>query len=108
MIYGVDADIHESDREQHQQEHIRRLAEVAHILLDAGLILIVTAIELTQSDIDLIKTIINGSTPVETVWVGNTVTTDVVYDLKVQSEDVQDTVIRIKRLLQDRNVTFTL
>ena len=108
LIYGVDADIHESDHEQHQQEHIRRLAEVAHILLDAGLILIVTAIELTQSDIDLIKTIINGSTPIETVWVGNTVTTDVVYDLKVQSEDVQDTVIRIKRLLQDRNVTFTL
>ena len=37
-----------------RQEHLRRLAEVAHILLDAGMILIVTAIELTEEDLDLI------------------------------------------------------
>src|SRR6185295_813079 len=39
VLYGVDADI---DRGQdHRQEHLRRLGEVANILLDAGAILIV-------------------------------------------------------------------
>ena len=47
MIYGVDADITGEDPEVFRKEHIRRLGEVIHILLDTGLILIVTAIELT-------------------------------------------------------------
>jgi bifunctional enzyme CysN/CysC len=53
LLYGVDADIkRETD---HREEHIRRLAEVAHILLDSGAILIVTAVELNQHDLEILK-----------------------------------------------------
>jgi len=38
---------------------VRRFAEVCHLLLDTGLILIVTAIELTSADVKILKTIIN-------------------------------------------------
>ncbi len=38
------------------------MAEVAHILLDVGLILIVTAARLTQADLELIKTWSMGAT----------------------------------------------
>jgi bifunctional enzyme CysN/CysC len=67
VLYGVDADI--KGRNDQRQEHLRRLAEVAHILLDAGVILIVTAIELTQEDLELIRTTIH-SDKIETIWVG--------------------------------------
>ena len=40
VLYGVDADI-DRDREN-RREHLRRLAEVANLMLDAGVILIVT------------------------------------------------------------------
>lgn len=106
VIHGVDADIQDKDPEVFHQEHIRRLAEVVHILLDTGLILIVTAIELTQSDLDLIKTVIDEST-IQVVWVGNEVTTDLDYDLMVPGEDQIDlSVLRIKQLLQEKGVIF--
>ena len=48
ILYGVDADIKsQSDR---RGEHLRRFAEVVHLILDAGLIVIATATELTQED----------------------------------------------------------
>ena len=44
VLYGVDADIER--KPENRQEHIRRLGEVANLMLDAGIILIVTAAEL--------------------------------------------------------------
>ena len=41
VLYGVDADIARGRENRH--EHVRRLAEVANLMLDAGMILIVTA-----------------------------------------------------------------
>ncbi len=41
VLYGIDADI--KGKEDQRQEHIRRLSEVANILIDAGIILIITA-----------------------------------------------------------------
>ena len=54
VLYGVDADL-ERDR-ANRSEHLRRLAELAHIMLDAGMILVVTAAELDREDLDLITT----------------------------------------------------
>jgi bifunctional enzyme CysN/CysC len=106
VIHGVDADLSALDPRQTRSEHIRRLAEVAHILLDAGLILIVTAIELTQSDLDLIKAIVNGS-EIPIVWVGDRVTTDLAWDLQVPGADqINTSVAQIKRLLQERGIIF--
>ena len=104
VLYGVDADIKGIDN--HREEHIRRLAEVANILLDTGIILIVTAIELTQEELELIKTIVSPDR-IEVVWVGEDVTTDIAYDLMVlDPKNVDEAVDRIKSLLQERGVIF--
>ncbi|MCL4560787.1 MAG: GTP-binding protein [Chloroflexi bacterium] len=106
VIHGVDADIKDKDPEVFHQEHIRRMAEVIHILLDAGLILIVTAIKLTQSDLELIKTVIDGNS-IQVVWVGDSVTTDLAFDLKVPGMDqIDQSVVRIKQLLYKKGVIF--
>lgn len=104
MLYGVDADI---DRGGEQRgEHLRRLAEVANIILDAGMILVITAGELTQEDLEIIRTAV-GPDRIETVWVGDHVTTDVACDLVVSpDESAPESLDRIKRLLQDSGVIF--
>jgi len=104
VLYGVDADI--KSRDGNRQEHIRRLAEVANIMLDAGIILIVTAIELTQDDLEIIKTIIPPER-IETVWAGEHITTDIAYDLRLhQPENVQESVDMLKNHLQDKGIIF--
>jgi bifunctional enzyme CysN/CysC len=106
VLYGIDADI--KGRNNQRQEHLRRLAEVAHILLDAGMILIVTAIELTQEDLELIQTTIH-SDKIETIWVGDSVTTDIPYDLKIQSSTYpEEAVSRIKTLLEEKSIVLPL
>ena len=106
VLYGVDADI--KGRNNQRQEHLRRLAEVAHILLDAGMILIVTAIELTQEDLGLIQTTIH-SDKIETIWVGDSVTTDISYDQKIQSSTYpEEAVSRIKALLEEKSIVLPL
>ena len=106
VIYGVDADIHDKDPEVFRHEHIRRLAEVVHILLDAGLILLVSAIELSQNDLELIKTVVDEKI-IQVVWVGDKVTTDLVYDLKIPGGDQVDlSVTKVKQLLQDKGIIF--
>lgn len=47
ILRGLDSDISKRER----REHIRRLAEVAHILMDAGMIVIATASDLTDREI---------------------------------------------------------
>jgi bifunctional enzyme CysN/CysC len=104
VLYGVDADIDRSG--ETRSEHLRRLAEVANILLDAGVILIVTAHELTQEDLDIICTAVDGD-PVETIWVGDTVTTDLACDMVISPEEGSaEAVDRIKRRLQETGVIF--
>ena len=102
ILYGVDADI--KGRINNRQEHLRRLAEVAHILLDAGVILIVTAIELTQEDLELIKTIVNPDS-IEVLWIGENVTTDIAYDLKIpEIGEMQRAVDAVKTMLREKGI----
>ena len=104
VLYGVDADI-ERGRDQ-RREHLRRLAEIANILLDAGMILIVSAAELTQSDLDVLKT----SLPPElvcTVWVGDRVTTDIACDVVLtDAERERRGADALKTLLEEQRVIF--
>ncbi len=104
ILYGVDADI--KGKNNNRVEHMRRLAEVAHIMLDAGIILIVTAVALTQDDKEIIKTVVNPER-IETVWIGEQVTTDISYDYHY-SESVQpeEIVNMLKERLQDRGFIF--
>jgi bifunctional enzyme CysN/CysC len=103
VIYGVDADLKHNGSVEVQREHVRRLAEVAHLLLDAGLILILTAVEFTQEDLKIMQTIIDARR-IETVWVGDDVTTDLLFDLKI--EERETAVTQIKYLLQEHGVIF--
>lgn len=104
VLYGVDADI--SRDRPHRHEHIRRLSEVANILLDAGVILIVTAAELTQEDLELIKTTVEPER-IETVWVGDDITTDLECDLHLPEDgSLEEAVHRVTDLLHDKGIIF--
>jgi bifunctional enzyme CysN/CysC len=68
---------------------VRRLSEIAHILVDAGAILLVTAIELNQNDYDIIKAVINPE-KVSIVGMGKEVTTDINYDIHIIEIETPD------------------
>ena len=106
VVYGVDADIKGHASAAERQEHMRRLAEIANILLDAGVILIVTAIELTQADLEIIQTAVD-SARIETVWIGEAVTTDLAVSAQLpDGEQAEASALQIKRRLQDRGDIF--
>ena len=104
ILYGVDADIKHTGNMR--QEHLRRLAEVAHILLDNGVILIVTAVGLNQEDLETIKsTILNEQ--IEIIWIGDTVSTDIIPDLKFPvTPDTVETVASIKEMMMDKGIIY--
>jgi len=103
LLYGVDADIR-GTAENHEED-IRRLAEVAHILLDSGLILVATASELSQEDWDMIRTAVEPDRAVA-VWVGRggTVATDLQPDLLVAAQGADDSVARVIALLESKGI----
>ncbi len=105
LLYGVDADI-KNGNTNHREEHLRRMAEVSNLMLDAGAILIVTAVELTQNDLDLIKTTVDPQ-DIEIVWLGKSITTDIDYDLHIDEyRSDQESAGRIKEVIQDRGIIF--
>ena len=103
VLYGVDADIER--RQENRLEHMRRLAEVANLMLDAGIILVVAAAELTQDDLEVIKTAVQPDW-IETVWAGDTVTTDIAIDLQLPGGAIPEAVDRLKAHLQDKGIIF--
>lgn len=105
VVYGVDADLGRAA--ENRTEHLRRLAEVANLLLDAGVILVVSAAELDREDLELIRT---AAPPerVVTVWVtdgrtgGRAVEAPPV-DLRLDAgESVEQGVQRLRALLTER------
>jgi bifunctional enzyme CysN/CysC len=106
LLYGVNADLKRNDEKGNWQEHIRRFAEVSHLFLDAGILLILTAIEFTDADLDIIKTILEPD-KVHVVWVGEKVTTDISFDIHIHDrEKIGDSVEKIKHLLQEKGIIF--
>lgn len=104
VLYGVDADIGRSS--EHRREHMRRLAEVANILLDAGVMLIVSAAELGAEDLDVIGATVEPGR-IETIWIGDHVTTDLKCDLVLSEHEREtDGVGIVKALLQKKGVIF--
>jgi bifunctional enzyme CysN/CysC len=102
VLYGVDADLGHGDEQRF--EHFRRLGEVAHILLDAGLILIVSVAALTEDDLDTIKTALPVAS-IYTVWVGDRVTTNLRYDATLGDvERGERGALALKTLLEERDV----
>ncbi|HOL30870.1 MAG TPA: GTP-binding protein [Anaerohalosphaeraceae bacterium] len=106
VLYGVDADIKKpGDDQRHRPEHLRRLAEVANILLDAGVILVVTAIGLTQQDMEIIQNVVDSDL-IETIWLGED-PTDIDFSMKVPDlSNLDETLNRMKVLLQNKGIIF--
>jgi bifunctional enzyme CysN/CysC len=104
VLYGVDADLGRTFADR--GEHIRRLAEVANLMLDAGMILIVSAQELTQEELDVIRTTVDPDR-IETVWVGERGDSDLASDLTLEPhEDEEQNVEKIRALLRQKGVVF--
>ena len=108
LLYGMDADIKgHLGGNLEQSEHMRRLGELMHMFVDAGLILIVTASKVSAEDLRLLRTVVQSG-PVLTVWVG-TREDDGTHepDLHVDMDaDVSQAILRTKGMLYDRNIIF--
>ncbi|MBN1624332.1 MAG: adenylyl-sulfate kinase, partial [Clostridia bacterium] len=103
VVYGVDADL--KSRKRNREEHIRRAAEIVNIMLDSGMILILTAIELTAYDIEMIRTISNPP-DILTVWTGDEVSTDIEFNLRFTGNDNSRYVEQICSCLAEKGVIF--
>ena len=102
LLYGVDADLERTG--EHRAEHLRRLGEVAHILLDAGVILIVTAADIVDEELDLIRNALDYGR-VHTMWLGDPLATATATDLELDAEQPMEEHLRdMLALLRDRHV----
>ncbi len=102
-LYGVGADTKRAEEQDHT-EQIRRFAEVANLMLDAGMILVVTATGLTQSDYKIMKTVIERE--FEVVWVGKELTTDISADMQLADKDYEKSIYKLKNMLKDAGAIF--
>ncbi len=111
LLYGVDADIKSpeshGENSEKRAEHFRRLAEVANIMLDSGMIMILSASEMSQQDLEILKVVVSDD-KIDTIWVGDDITTDLQFDKKLStmlksSENVE----KIKSRLQETSVIFS-
>jgi len=104
LLHGLDADV--KQEKSFTQEHVRRLAELANIMLEAGLIFIVTAVELTQRDLELMRELVTSGV-VKVCWLGEQVTTDIELDLHLPEENDYDTALeKLKELLYNDGALF--
>lgn len=102
-LYGVGADTKKASVQDHT-EQIRRFAEVANLMMDAGMIVVVTATDLTQADYKILKMVVERE--FEVIWVGNEIATDISPDLHVQDKDYEKNIHRIKDMLKDLGAIF--
>ena len=103
MVYGLDADI--EGREDIGSEHIRRLAELANIMLDSGMMLIVSAAELSRDDLALVRALV-GTDTIKSIWLGDSVEGSNC-DLHLpESDDFDSAINQIKDLLYSSNIIF--
>ncbi len=106
ILYGLDADIKGINSEDRREEHIRRLAEMAHIMLETGSILIVTAVDLTEDDLEIIRASVNPEM-IDVFWVGKDGSDGLRYTHRLECDaDSNSTVEIIKDYLHDKGVIF--
>jgi bifunctional enzyme CysN/CysC len=105
LLYGVDADIKSDDSlnaPEERQEHIRRLGEVANIMLDAGNILVVTASELDFGELDALRQIITTD-HILTVWVGPAINRIRDFDLSLDDSESDISEELLKAVMEGQN-----
>jgi len=106
VLYGVDADIVDSKNEGVKDEHIRRLAEISNIMLDFGSILIVTAVVLTNYELNIIKTSV-GYENVMVFWIGDDIPKNIDdYNQIKDVESVKSSIEYIREILYEKGIIF--
>jgi bifunctional enzyme CysN/CysC len=100
-LYGVNADIRDAGN---HREDIRRLAEVAHILLDSGLLLVVSAAELKPNDLAIIETAIDPDR-IETIWVGEHLSAGLAGKVYAVADETEAALTAISSRLKARGFT---
>lgn len=103
FLYGVGADTKKATVQDHT-EQIRRFGETANLLLDAGMILVVSATGLTQSDYKIMKTVIERE--FEIVWIGDELTTDISPDMQLVPKDYEVGINKIMDMLKESGFIF--
>lgn len=105
VLYGVDADIKKPGADQsHRPEHLRRLGEVANLLLESGQIVIVTAIGLTAADLSVIGNAVDSDL-IESIWIGPD-PTDIEAMLHLESvENLNEAVRQVCMKLKAKGIT---
>jgi bifunctional enzyme CysN/CysC len=107
FLYGVASDIKQRETDEGaQKESIRRFAEVANLMLDAGMILIITASSLTAKDLKIMRMVIAAD--IETIWVGKEMTTDLEADIMISTEDsaCEENVQMLREFLKEKGYMF--
>ncbi|MDC7234932.1 MAG: GTP-binding protein [Spirochaetales bacterium] len=105
LQFGLDSDLRDGRQFRRTQvireEHIRRISEISHIMMDAGMFFIVKIDKLTYEERDLIQLLI-GSSRLKTVWVGKEITTDIVPDWHVKRpEAVVEHMEQVNKIMED-------
>ncbi len=107
VIYGTSSDLEHKEK-SFNEEHLRRLAEISNLMLDSGMILVVTAIELSQADLEILKIIIDPD-KIDIVWTGENVSTDIDYDIHLNDgSDLDYNISKMKEYLQNKGVVFKI
>jgi len=106
ILYGVDADI--AANRDDSKEFLRRAAEISHLMLDAGMILLITAISFTREDLDLFQNIVPPD-QITTVWIGSSDQSDndLSCDLNLSMHEDEERVSEVLDFLQVRGVLFS-
>jgi len=106
LLYGIGADIR-GISEDVRPEHMRRLAEIGNMMMHAGMILVVSAQEISEDDVRILKTGVNDRNDrLITVWAGDAVTTDLQPRLHFTSAEIPNASSSIKRFLQEQGYVF--
>ncbi len=114
LVYGLDADLRNGshrpagdcpDPGEISEEHFRRLGEIANLMLDAGLILIVSAREARQQDIEVLAAVLNRPADrLLTIWAGDPVTTDFLPDLHLTAPECPEGAGHIQTILARQGI----
>ncbi len=102
FLYGVNADLNIVS-DSNNKEYMRRFAEVSNIILETGLILVMTLGQLSCYDLDIIKTTINNHNLIA-VWIGDKSASSLEYDLYTFNLSKYEIVQKIILLLEEKKI----
>jgi bifunctional enzyme CysN/CysC len=100
---AIDADV--AANANARAEPVRRVAEIAPVMLDAGVMLVATVAELSQGELESITASVDRERIVS-IWAGGEPATDVDHDVVIEDTNTPEAVERVQQALRSRGVIF--